>query len=117
MDVQFELFSPRWGHNDTYTVGLERDYMEISMQVRTARAEYRENRDPEWSGEAIEDILSNDNIAAPDNLKALFEFAWLSWRRSELSDEQVGAELQALATWINAITAAKPRTDFWRRYF
>ncbi|KVM69863.1 hypothetical protein WJ61_22525 [Burkholderia ubonensis] len=117
MNVTFELFSPRWGHGDTYTVELERDHIEISMQVRTARAEHRENRDPEWSGEAIEDILSNDSIAAPDDLQGLFEYVWTSWRNGELSDEQVVEEIRALATWINAITAAKPRTDFWRRYF
>jgi len=117
MNVTFELFSPRWGHNDTYTVELEPDYMEISMQARTARAEHRPNRDPEWSGEAIEDILLNDSIAAPDDLKGMLEFLWRSWRNGELSNEQAAVEIHALADWINAITAAKPRTDFWRVYF
>lgn len=117
MEVPIELYSPRWGHNDTYTVELERDHLEIAMQVRTARADYRPNLDPEWSGESLRDILANDSIAAPDGLERLFEHAWLSWRNGELNDEQVATELQVLAAWVNAITAAKPKTDFWRRYF
>ncbi|WP_367303892.1 hypothetical protein [Burkholderia multivorans] len=117
MNVTFELFSPRWGHNDRYTVELDRDHMEISMDARSARAQHRANLDPEWSGEPIEDILLNDSIAAPDDLQGMFEFVWRSWRDGELSDEEAAAEIHVLADWINAITAAKPRTDFWRRYF
>nr|WP_155291414.1 hypothetical protein [Burkholderia multivorans] len=44
MNTTFELFSPRWGHNDTYTVDMQPDHMEVSMDMRTARGTPAESR-------------------------------------------------------------------------
>lgn len=41
----------------------------------------------------------------------------MAWRGGEIDTAQAEAELRALADWINAVTRAKPRTDFWRTYF
>jgi hypothetical protein len=115
--VRLEIFSPRWGHNDTYSIELDRDFLEISMQARTARATWRENLDPEWNGDTIQEIMENDSIYPPAVTQDLFEYAWKEWRNGELSDQQVDSELQVLANWLNAITRAKPDTEFWGRYF
>lgn len=115
--VELEIFSPRWGHTDTYRVHMTRDYMEIKMQVRSCRATYSENLDPQWSGELIESIMNNDMIYPPAITQDLFERAWLAWRNGELDDQDVAKELQAVAEWINTVTEAKPNTDFWKSYF
>ena len=36
---------------------------------------------------------------------------------SPVNDSEAQVELQALVTWLNAITAAKPQTAFWSKYF
>jgi hypothetical protein len=115
--VELSIFTPRWGHEDTYIVELERDFMEIRMHARTTRAVWRENQDPVWNGESIQDIMNNDSIYPPEITQDLFEHAWKEWRGGEISDQEVNIELQELANWINAVTHAKPNTEFWNRYF
>jgi hypothetical protein len=115
--VKLEIFSPRWGHTDTYTVDLHNDYMTISMHPRTTKVTWVDNCDPEWSIETVQDILNNDSIYAPEITQDLFERAWKAWRDGEIDNKQVDDELQLLAGWINAVTAAKPKSDFWGKYF
>jgi hypothetical protein len=114
---QLQIFSPRWGHDDTYTVEFERDHMEISMMARGARADWRDNADPEWSGETVESMLENDSIYPPAVLQDMLEKVWTAWRGGELTEAEANAELQEVATWLNTVTHAKPRTDFWRAFF
>ncbi|MFI8978881.1 hypothetical protein [Ectopseudomonas khazarica] len=115
--VDLEIFSPRWGHEDTYTVQLTRDFMEIKMPPRVSRATWIENQDPEWSGESIQRIMNNDNIYPPEITQDLFEHVWKEWRNGDINDQQAEAELQEIAKWINAVTRAKPDTEFWNKYF
>lgn len=117
MKVELRIFSPRWGHEDTYSVELEQDFMEIKMHARKARATWKDLSDPEWSGESILGIMQNDSIYPPSITQDLFEHAWKSWRNREVSDQELNEELQLLAEWLNTITNAKPRSDFWRKYF
>jgi hypothetical protein len=115
--ISMRIFSPRWGHEDTYDVHLEQDEMRVTMAPRVAVCTWRDNLDPVWSGESLDRIMRNDMIYAPAIFQRLLEHLWMSWRNSELTTEQANAELQELAEWLNATTRAKPRTDFWRAYF
>jgi hypothetical protein len=115
--VALEIFSPRWGHHDIYSVELGQDYMEVSMQMRSARAQWHDALDPTWTGEAIDNMMRIDSIYPPGITRDLFEQVWKAWRTGEISDQKADAELQEVANWINAVTAAQPKTDFWRRYF
>lgn len=115
--VDLRIFSPRWGHEDTYSVNLDRDFMKITMNVRTAMATWRENFDPEWSGESIQRIMNNDSIYPPEITQDLFEHLWKQWRNGDINDTQASAELHELESWLNTITKSKPKTDFWRKYF
>ncbi|MEH6529569.1 MAG: hypothetical protein V7718_06475 [Porticoccus sp.] len=115
--VELHIFSPRWGHEDTYEVELDRDFMEITMQVRKTRAKWVDNLDPEWSGEPLEHIMNNDSIYPPAVTQDLFEHAWKAWRDGDLNDDEVKRELEAVADWINTVTQSKPRSEFWRKYF
>ena len=111
------IYSPRWGHEDTYKFEFTRDTMTISMTTRTAKCVWVENRDPRWEGESIEYILNNDSIYPPAILPILYEHLWTSWRNGEIDEAQVDAELQAVTEWLNEITRRKPRSDFWNAYF
>ena len=115
--VNLRLYSPRWGHDDTYSVELERDHLKITMAPREAKATWVENSDPVWSGEPLLRIMNNDSIYPPEITQSLFQRAWLVWRAGEIDDDQVAHELQLVADWINAVTQSKPNSDFWRAYF
>ncbi len=115
--VKLRIFSPRWGHEDTYELALARDSLVISRSASSAKCTWRENLDPEWSGESLRHILENDSIYPPSILQDLIEHAWVSWRNGELDGSAVNEALQAVANWLNETTKAKPDTDFWRKYF
>ena len=112
-----QIYSPRWGHNDAYTIGFERDTMTIRMGMRGASCLWVDGRDPKWQGESLEVILSNDHVYGPSNLSSLLEYLWTSWRNNEITDAEAEKELNEIVAWINAITAAKPNTPFWNVYF
>ena len=115
--VDLRIFSPRWGHEDTYSVELDHDFMEITMGARKARAAWRDNLDPEWTGEPIKQIMNNDNIHPPAITQDLFEHVWKDWRYEELSAQEVEEELNEIAKWVNAVTSSKPKTKYWEKYF
>lgn len=81
------------------------------------KATWVEGCDPEWSGEDLERIMSNDSIYPPAITRDLFERAWKGWRDGELNDEQVDVEMKLVGDWINTVTHAKPESDFWKMYF
>jgi hypothetical protein len=115
--VELGIFSPRWGHEDTYTVELAQDSMQISMQARRVTATWNDSTDPTWSGESIESIMNNDSIYPPAITQDLFERVWKAWRDGELNDQEAEQELQHIAEWLNVVTKAKPNSEFWRKYF
>jgi hypothetical protein len=112
-----QIYSPRWGHNDTCTFEFTKDTMTISLNQKQSKCVYVQNRDPQWEGESVESILNNDSIYGPAILTDLLEHLWTSWRDGELSDAETQVELNAVIDWLNSVTAAKPKTDFWGKYF
>lgn len=115
--VELQIYSPRWGHDDTYEVTLTRDALVIALGPRSATCTWRDNLDPEWGEESLEDILRNDSIYPPSIFPRLLEHAWRSWRDGDLDDAAVDTALKALADWLNGITRTKPDSGFWRKYF
>lgn len=116
--VKLNIFSPRWGHEDVYSIKIDKDFMEIAAaNAKKARVIYVKDSDPKWSGESIERIMRNDHIYLPAITQDFFERAWIAWRNDEISQKDVEAELKALAEWINSVTRAKPNTQFWNKYF
>lgn len=117
MIINLSLFSPRWGHEDTYSVEILRDTLTISMNARVAKATWQENQDPQWDGEPLERTMTNDHIHPPADIQDFFEYVWREWRNGNINDATADVELHQLEQWINSITSAKPRSEFWRRYF
>jgi hypothetical protein len=116
-EIKLEVYSPRWGHNDTYTILMSLEEMTIKMSPRVAKATYKKNIDPEWSGEKLVHILTNDNIYPPAIFQDCIEHVWLKWRDGELDNQEATLELNILFEWLNEITALKPESDFWTQYF
>jgi hypothetical protein len=112
-----EIYSPRWGHADTYTFELTREAMTISMTTRKGKCTWKDNVDPVWTGESLQHMLQNDSIYPPAIFQDLIEHLWKSWRDGEINSEQTNTEFQEIISWLNEITKTKPKSDFWKRYF
>lgn len=115
--IELRIYSPRWGHEDVYELVLTRESLVVTHGARIAKCNWRDNLDPEWSGESLDGTLRNDSIYAPSIFPRLIENAWEAWRNGELDASAVDTELNALADWLNEITHAKPDTDFWKKIF
>lgn len=115
--LKASIYSPRWGHDDTYSFDLTREAMLISHGPRHSKCVWQDGKDPVWQGESLDSHLCNDSIYAPAILPDLLEHLWKSWRSSEINDAQTQTELDAVIAWLNGLTRAKPQTEFWRKYF
>jgi len=123
MSFKVRLYSPRWGHEDSYEIKLDRKQMIVEGHNKIAACSWVEGRDPKWSGYS-ENIgnplvitLQNDSIYPPTVFIRALEYAWMAWRDSELDGQQVVQEVQHLCDWVNEVSRRKPKTEFWRKMF
>jgi hypothetical protein len=117
------LYSPRWGHEDTYEIKLNREKMNVKAVNKTAACSWVEGRDPKWSGynesigNPLEQILENDSIFPPTVFVRALEYAWQAWRDCIINDQKISQEVQELSEWVNGVSHTRPQTDFWRKMF
>lgn len=118
LKIELEIYSPRWGHNDPYDFELSKQELIITSHIHEVKCTYVDGRDPVWSThKSLDDIFTNDSIVGPAKIEEILEYVWCEWRDGNLSDDEVKNELYAIVDWINIITANKPKTDFWKKYF
>jgi hypothetical protein len=120
---EVQLYSPRWGHEDTYEIQLDREQMRVKGVNKTAVCSWVEGRDPKWSGynesigNPLEKILENDSIYPPTVFIRAMEYAWMAWRDGTLDDQKVLQEMQQLCEWVNEVSSSKPKPTFGRGCF
>jgi hypothetical protein len=120
---EVRIYSPRWGHDDAYTIKLERDHMEIKGINKDALCSWVEGKDPKWSGynentgNPLENILKNDSIYPPTVFVRALEHLWMAWRDGTLDDQKAEKEVQELFDWVNETTRSRPKSEFWRSVF
>ena len=113
------IFSPRWGHEDTYQIKVSRDKLSFATVGKGAACKCVENRDPKWSGyndivgNPLEKMLENDSVYPPTVFVRAIEKAWMAWRDGTLDDDQLEIEVGVLCEWLNTTTKAQPTTAFW----
>jgi hypothetical protein len=117
VEVFADFYSPRWGHSDRYSFTFSMERLSIAHGARRCAAIWSETADPTWQGEPLMRTMKNDHIYPPDGIEGLLEHLWREWRGGRFDAAQLQAELTAFAEYINASTAAKPTTDFWRGTF
>ena len=117
---EVRLYSPRYGHEDTYEIKLDREQMNVKANGKTATCSWVEGKDLKWSGYSessgnpLEEILENDRIFPPTVFVRALEYAWIAWRDGILDDQKISQEVQELCEWVNEVSHGKPQTDFWR---
>lgn len=124
MEVNINLYSPRWGHEDSYVIRFDEKEINImGVGAKEAKCVQNPNGSVGWSGHnqmtgnPLLNILQDDHIYAPDVFIDAIIHAWGSWKNGDLSDEQLDEEVAHLANWINTSTKNKPDSEFWSSYF
>ena len=117
-----EVFSPRWGHTDRYTVTMTREKMTI-QGTHPAECAIGENGDPEWAGyghgvgNPLMNVFRNDMIFAPTIIPFAMEWAWKKWRGGEVEEADLKEGLRKLFVWIDQTARGKPSGGMWEGAF
>lgn len=124
---ELRLRAPRWGATNIYEIHLEKDCMTIGKRVdpNPVVCSWYEGENTIWSSASplypgrnpLVSKLQEDLIQPPVIFPRALEVAWRAWRIGLLDDEQVQFEMSVLFEWVNIVTSARPRTDFWERLF
>lgn len=113
-----EIYSPRWGHNDTYEFDFQNNVLTIKMNMRITTYTDDPGHDPIRGGSStLDQTFTNDSIQAPHGTEDALIYLWQRWREGELNDVQLDEELGLFVEFINATTRSKPTSKFWRGYF
>jgi Integron cassette protein len=121
--ASFEVFSPRWGHEDRYEIVLKRDEFPVARGPSVAKCKHVDGRDPEWSGyggpggNPLMNMFSNDSIHAPAIVPFALEWAWRQWRDGAVLEDDLRSSLRELFEWIDRTARASPKGAFWQRAF
>ncbi len=119
--ASFEVYSPRWGHTDSYFVSFSPDRMVI-RQNKEAICVLNEDGEAEWSGygegrgNPLMNIFSNDMIHAPVIVPFALKWAWEKWRAGR-DNETTRKGLAELFAWIDQTARGKPESEFWEGAF
>jgi hypothetical protein len=116
VDIELGILNPDSGRVDGYVVALSRNQMTFRRGRRVAICTGLDDDNPKWKDEERpKSILKRASICPPAGFAKMLVRAWLAWRDGKLANAAVVAELNLLANWLNAMTRAKPRSEFWQR--
>lgn len=124
---ELQLRTPRWGSTNIYTILLAKDCMIIGKRADSnpVTCSWHEGENTIWScprpqypgRNPLVSKLQEDLIQPPVIFPRALEAAWRAWRIGLLDNDQAQYEMSVLFEWVNIVTSARPRTDFWKRLF
>ena len=99
--MKIEVFSRRWGHNDTYMVtitakGWNISHIMIGGECDTKGAPY------------LYENLDHESINYPQSLPEYMDWLWQKAKEQKMTDDQIQAELNQIGKWIQATEKASP---------
>lgn len=98
-DLDFMVYSKRWGHNDKYTIkrtveGWDCNFFKLHQGDKT--------------GKAIIDCMKHDYISYPSTLEYLFEELWELANNEEMKFETLQKEINKISIWVISTEKNKP---------
>jgi len=117
------IYSPRWGHDDSYRFEINKHRMKIRNAGKEAICLWVEGHDPKWSGHdsltgnPLQNILENDSIYPPSIFVSALTSAWEAWRMDDIDSDQLKSEISELCNWLNVVSTNRPKSEFWRMIF
>ena len=120
----FDVYSPRWGHTDPYSVQMTHDKIAIHQgATKHAECTVDEFGQATWkgynagTGNPLMQIFANDSIYAPEIIPEALGFIFNRWRSGDSTREDVVDALRKLFDWIDRTSRLKPTGGLLSEYF
>ena len=116
-----EVWTPRWGHTDTYSVKMTDSEMVVSQGMYNARCTLGNNGDPQWDGEnqyrhPLFGMFNNEKIYPPEILPRALEWAWGDVTNGTPEPDSIAGR-EELFAWVDSTSRAKPTGPLWQGKF
>ena len=117
------VYSPRWGHDDTYTITLTRNKLSVALDAPGAVCVLDEDGQAEWQGyrsgssHPLLAVFANDSIYAPAVVPEALEWALGKWSQHEADRSEISTAIEELFSWVSFTARRKPASEFWKEYF
>lgn len=112
MEFSVKIYSPRWGHDDNYTITLENNQLKITAAgARNCICKYDAPTDTfTWDSnyESLIRIFRNDLIEAPECIYEKIEDIWKAFIQERHTADTFQENFKKLAEWISIISKNKP---------
>ncbi|QDT22453.1 hypothetical protein [Gimesia chilikensis] len=121
LNLSLDVYSPRWGRNDTYNLSFDREGISISNQSNAFSTSAKKDEFGyfSWTGykdtlekNSLMTIFANDSIYAPSIIPFAIESAWQSWIDGT-PDDVISQAIIELFDWISLTAENKPSSDYW----
>jgi len=116
MNFDVEIYSPRWGHDDFYTITVDGNQLNIEAPVgRNCSCVYDQATDSfVWDSnyDSLIRIFRNDSIEAPESIYDDIEMIWRRLIQGRDSQDKFKENFENLADWISEITRSKPDFEY-----
>ena len=113
-----DVWTPRWGHTDNYSVRMTDVEMTVQQGVFTATCAIGAKGDPVWSGgrgsgHALVGMFSADHIYVSEVVARALSWAWEQFRDGTAKDV-LDEGLNELFAWVDTTSRATPKTQLWQ---
>jgi hypothetical protein len=117
-----DVYSPRWGHPDRYTITMTPTEMTIKQGMNSAVCKVSPNADPVWTGygsggNPLMNVFSNDQIYAPEIVPFALENAYKDWLNNNTNATDLEQGLKDLFAWVDLTARNKPKSKVWQHFF
>lgn len=121
LKYSIKVFSPRWGHDDTWDFYLDGEGWKVQFGTGTHGCRLHCEDSVNDADEIKEDKqffhwARNDMINVPEVLPRFLRYLCAEYKEGEINEEQIQEELDALAEWINAVTRFRPTSSKFKSY-
>jgi hypothetical protein len=98
---EFEVYSNRWGHHDTYNITRTLEGWNVSFLSTGGKGDKE--------GSAIIFCMDHDSISYPHNVSSFFRDIWTYADENTVSVEKIRSYMQRVADWISLTESKRPK--------
>lgn len=104
--MKLVVYSPRWGHNDTYDVQRTATGWKITFHPKGG--------DCDTLGRPhLFEIFQNDSVPYPHEFGRYMKHLWKKAQELCMSDGEIQEHLDELGIWLQDIAKSEPKGEFW----
>lgn len=111
-EFDFEVYSRRWQHNDTYKLQRTNRGWSVSSLAPQPVATAKDGRVGGKLGTGLFQLLDHDSINYPEELPGYLEWLWQRAAEEGLVHDKLQEALTMLANWVSLVERNTPKGIF-----